>query len=124
MVKANWWRPIPALTLLLAATAFSASAGTPDDLPGVALGWPLLVHLERGAVLVAGLALVVLVGTRATMGHFPFRLGQIEYAMERMTAEVGSAARVDRQRLDELEVIVATLAVDRTTATADIMGES
>lgn len=58
------------------------------------------------------------------MGHFPFRLGQIEYAVERMTTEFGSAARVDRQRLDELETIVAALDVDRTIETADMLDES
>ena len=70
MVKANWWRPIPVLALLAVAATLSAAAGTPSSLPGVALGWPLLLHLERAVALVAGLALVVLVGVRATMGHF------------------------------------------------------
>jgi hypothetical protein len=75
MVKANWWRPLPALALLGVAAALSATAGTPNELPEAALGWSLLLHLERAVVLVAGLGLVVLVGTRATMGQFPFRLG-------------------------------------------------
>lgn len=122
MVKANWWRPLPALVLLSLAVVLSSSAGTPNELPGVALGWPLLLHLERAVVLVAGLGLVVLVGARATMGRFPFRLGQIEYAMERMTTEFGTAAQADRQRLDELEVIVAALSAERTMGTADMMG--
>jgi hypothetical protein len=58
MVKANWWRPIPALVLLVVATGLS------------------------------------------------------------------TASRVERQRLDELEALVATLAVDRTAGIADMMGES
>lgn len=124
MVKANWWRPIPALMLLSLAVTLSSTAGTPSELPGVALGWPMLLHFERAAALVAGFGLVMLVGARATMGQFPFRLGQIEYAMKGMTTELSSAARVDRQRLDELEAIVATLAVDRTTGIADMMGAS
>jgi hypothetical protein len=48
MVKANWWRPIPALALLAVAGVLSTTAGTPNELPGIALEWPLLLHLERG----------------------------------------------------------------------------
>ena|SRR6478736_837 len=108
MVKANWWRPIPALALLVAATVLSAKAGTPGDLPGAALGWPLLLHLERAVALVAGLALVVLVGTRATMGQFPFRLGQIEYAMAEMTDQLGNTKRLHQEQLSVLAEVLRT----------------
>jgi hypothetical protein len=114
MVKENWWRPLPALALLLIAALLSVGAGTPGELPGVALGWPLLLHLERAAVLVAGLGLVVLVGARATMGRFPFRLGQIEYAMEEMTTEFAKTVRVQGERLDALEAASAPPSVDET----------
>jgi hypothetical protein len=113
MVKANWWRPIPALVLLLIAVMLSAAAGTPSELPGVALGWPLLLHLERAVVLVAGLGLVVLVGARATMGQFPFRLGQIEYAMEQMTAELDGTAQAQDELLDALEATTESSGVGR-----------
>jgi hypothetical protein len=49
------------------------------------------------------LAFVVLVGARATMGHFPFRVGQIEYAMERMTKNFDETASLHRERLKVLE---------------------
>jgi len=109
MVKANWWRPLPALALLSATVALSASAGTPVELPGVALGWPLLLHLERAVVLVAGLGLVVLVGARATMGRFPVRLGQIEYAVGRAVAEFDERDDVEKERLAALEAAVAVM---------------
>lgn len=108
--------PIPRALLLLAATALSASAGVPVELPGVALGWPLLLHLERGALLVAGLALVVLVGARATLGKFPARLGQIEYAVSEFDKDAGAW----EERLAEVEAAVERLDGRQT---ADMIGE-
>ena len=106
MVKANWWRPIPALMLLTVAVVLSTTGGTPGHLPGVALGWPLLLHLERGVVLVAGLALVILIGTRATLGHFPFRLGQIEYAVAEMNEQFELTKRFQQEQMDALEDVL------------------
>jgi len=106
MVKANWWRPLPALVLLWLAVMLSWAAGTPSELPGVALEWPLLLHLERGVVLVAGLALVVLVGTRATMGHFPFKLGQIEYAVAEINEQLEQTKRFHQEQMGALEDVL------------------
>lgn len=97
------------MLLLLAATALSVSAGVPAELPGVALGWPLLLHLERGALLVAGLSIVVLVGTRAAMGRFPSRLGQIEYAVGRVVGDFSMDAGVWEERLGKVESTVERL---------------
>lgn len=104
MVKANWWRPIPALVLLSLAVVLSSAAGTPSELPGVALGWPLLLHLERAAVLVAGSALLMLVGARATKGQFPFKFGQIEYAVEQAATRMNRTVDLHEQRLEVLEI--------------------
>lgn len=104
MVKANWWRPLPALALLMIAAALSATAATPNELPGVALGWPLLLHLERAAVLVAGSALLMLVGVRATKGQFPFKFGQIEYAVEQAATRMNRTVDLHEQRLEVLEI--------------------
>ena len=120
MVKANWRRPIPALALLTVAVALSATAGTPNELPGVALGWPLLLQLERAVVLVAGLGLVVLVGVRATMGRFPVRLGQVEYATSQAMSDFDETARLDGDRLAALEAVVAGL---RGADQADMIGK-
>jgi hypothetical protein len=122
MVKANWWRPIPALTLLAVAAGLSVTAGTPNELPGAALGWPLLLHLERAAALVAALGFVALVGVRATMGSFPVRLGQVEYAAGRAMSEFEEAARSDGKRLDALEGAIALLRAERDGEIADMMG--
>lgn len=122
MVKANWWRPIPALGLLVVAAALSAAAGTPNELPGVALEWPLLLHLERAMALVAALGLVALVGVRATMGRFPVRLGQVEYAAGRVISEFDKAARSDGERLDALEGAVALIRAELENEIADMIG--
>jgi hypothetical protein len=114
MLWTNWWRPLPALALLLAGTSLSASAGTPAVLPGVALEWPLLLHLERGALLLAGLALVLLVGARATLGEFPFRLGQLEYAIEDMAVQQDRAARLQREHLKAFDAEAAPRHRDKT----------
>lgn len=103
MVKANWWRPIPAVALLGGATVLSSSAGTPNELPGIALEWPLLLHLERGLALTGGVAMAVLVGVRATMGQFPFRLGQLEYAIKEMADQYDETDRFQWERLKALE---------------------
>lgn len=122
MVKANWWRPIPALALLAVAAALSVTAGAPSELPGVALGWPLLLHLERAAALVASLGFVALVGVRATMGRFPVRLGQVEYATGRVMSEFDKAARSDGERLDALEATVALMRAELENEIADMIG--
>ena len=123
MVRANWWRPIPALTLLGVAGALSVTAGPPNELPGVALGWPLLLHLERAAALIAALGLVALIGVRATMGRFPVRLGQVEYAAGRVMSEFDEAARPDGERLEALERAVALLCAEQGDEIADMIGE-
>jgi hypothetical protein len=104
MVKANWWRPIPAVALLTVAVMLSSAADTPNELPGVTLGWPLLLHLERAAVLVAGSALLMLVGVRATKGQFPFKFGQIEYAVEQAATRMNRTVDLHEQRLEALEI--------------------
>lgn len=114
MVKANWWRPIPALALLGVATVLSSSAGTPVVLPGIALEWPLLLHLERGALLLAGLALVLLIGARATMGQFPFRLGQLEYTVKEMADQYDEADRLQWEHLKALEAEAEGAAAEQT----------
>lgn len=66
--------------LYIGALLGSHAAGTPAELPGIALGWPLLLHLERAAAALALVGIVALVGWRTLSGEFPTRMGQIEYA--------------------------------------------
>jgi hypothetical protein len=56
-------------------------------MPGVSLGWPWLLHLERGVALLAVASAALLVGVRATRGRFPSRFGQLEYEADGLAAE-------------------------------------
>lgn len=77
-------------SLTAIAIALSWNAGTPaaEDLPIVALGWPLLLHLERGAAVVAVLAVVAVVGWRASKGEMPTRFANIEYRVDGATDSI------------------------------------
>ena len=67
-----------------------------------------------GVVLVAGLAFVVLIGSRATMGHFPFRLGQIEYAVAEMNDQLEQTKRFHQEQMDVLGNVLDNGPVSRT----------
>ena len=81
------------VTLVIAAAgvlALSFAAGTPEtgELPEVALGWPLLFHVERTGALTAILAGLVVVGWRASRGELPTRFANIEYRVEGTNATI------------------------------------
>ena len=83
--------------LFLIALGASVAAGVPADagMPEVALGSPLLLHLERAALMVGILGLSGLVIWRAGRGEFPDRLGHIEYEAESATATKEMLASVE-----------------------------
>ncbi|HLM87193.1 MAG TPA: hypothetical protein VK272_13500 [Solirubrobacteraceae bacterium] len=80
---------------VISIAGFTASVlyGTPARLPGVALGLPLLLHLERAAALLAVLAGVTVFAYMTSLGHLPSQLGNIGYST------------VDRQRELDRQVI-------------------
>lgn len=88
-------------SLTLAAMVLSAAAGTPpnDELPPVALGWPLLLHLERGAAIVAVVAALSVVIWRASKGELPTRFANIEYRVDGTAKSLSEL----RRRLEWLE---------------------
>jgi len=87
----GWLFVIPVISI----AGFTASVlyGTPARLPGVALGLPLLLHLERAAALLAVLAGVTVFAYMTSLGHLPSQLGNIGYST------------VDRQRELDRQVI-------------------
>lgn len=92
--------------VFLAAVCASSHAAVPHPLPGVALGWPALLHVERGAALLGAVGTVVLIGWRALSGEFPIKFGNVEYAVERVVAEAEEVSVSHERRIRLLEVLV------------------
>ena len=76
------WRGWLVVISVISIAGFTTSVlyGTPAKLPGVALGFPLLLHLERAAALLAVLAGVAVFAYMTSLGHLPSQLGNIGYA--------------------------------------------
>jgi len=87
------------------ATAASVSAGVPEDLPNVAMGWVLLFHMERAAALLGVIGLVLLIGWRAVQGELPIKLGNVEYEAKRAAADAEIVAEEQEHRIRILEVL-------------------
>src|SRR5689334_22877313 len=91
------------LTLL---ASFLAEGPKKRALPDVALGWPLLLHLERAAAATAIVGVVSLVIWRAGRGEFPQRIGQIEYATRVVAERMGRVVRAQHWRVARIERIL------------------
>lgn len=91
--------------LFAGAIYLSTQAAVPELLPGVALGWEALFHVERAAAMLGGIGVVLLVGWRALSGEFPVRFGNVEYATKDVTSEAEEASASQEYRLRLLEVL-------------------
>jgi hypothetical protein len=100
------WRAAGVALVLAFGVALSAAHGTPSEMPGAALGWPTLLHLERAVAFIGILAVVLLVGVRALNGRFPIRFGQIEYPAEQPEYEVDLVQESHEQRLEAIEAML------------------
>jgi hypothetical protein len=88
------------------AVLVSALYGVPKTLPGVALGWPLLLHIERAAGALGAVGAVALVAWRAAHGEFPIKFGQLEYPAKEADAEARKATAAQEERLQSVEAIL------------------
>ena len=95
----------PVLLVFAGAFAASEAAGTPAELPDIAMGWGLLFHLERAAALLGVIGIVLLIGWRAVQGEFPIKFGNVEYAKE-AAAEAEEGAEAQERRIQLLEALV------------------
>lgn len=76
----------------------SAKAAEPATLPGAALGWKALFHVERAAAILGALGLVFLISWRALAGEFPIKFGNVEYAAKDAAAEAKQATDLQERR--------------------------
>lgn len=78
-----------------------------DGLPGIALGSPFLLHVERALALVAGIAALLMFAVRGWAGYFPSKIstGGAEY-FDRSAA--GEAAESWNAVYDEIDRLNAT----------------
>jgi len=94
------------LLVLLLAAAFVVSLieGTPERLPGVALGSDVLLHAERAAAFFAIVVAVLSVLAQATRGRLPTQLSTAGLAYEADAAADSQAAMEDLQaQVDDLQ---------------------
>ncbi len=93
-----WLLAIPSVYVV--AVVGSALYGTPAKLPGVALGLPLLLDLERAASVLAVTAGVLIFALLTSRGHLPTQFGNVAYpAMGRQQESTRHIIELD-QRLE------------------------
>jgi hypothetical protein len=97
-------RAIAVLAIFCGTLYGSHRYGVPSKLPGAALNWRLLFHVERAAALLGAIGVVLLIGWRATKGEFPIKFGQVEYAQQAAEA-AGEVSAAQEERLRVLEVL-------------------
>lgn len=78
------------------------SRGTPS-LPAVALGWPLLFHVERASALLGAIGLVLLVAWNGVHGIWPTKFANLEYAPKQTVEVTAKALDELSSRLKEVE---------------------
>ncbi len=82
--------------------------GTPAKLPGVALGFPILLHLQRAGAVLAAVSVVAIFAYMTSLGHLPSQVGNFigypvadrQHELERLTSDLDR--RIER-RLVPLE---------------------
>lgn len=96
------------LVAIVFAVAVYASmrAAVPDPLPGVALGWTALFHVERAGAMLGAIGVVALIAWRALSGDFPIKFGNVEYAAKEAAAEAEEISESQERRIRALEVLV------------------
>jgi hypothetical protein len=110
------------LLAILSAYAIAVGAsvlyGTPAKLPGVALGLPLLLDLERAAAVLVVTAGVLIFALLTSRGHLPTQFGNVAYpAVGRQQDLTRHFAELD-QRLERRLVSLE----DRGRSNRDALG--
>ena len=100
-----------AVAVVIATVTGSVIEGTPHQLPGVALGSPVLLHAERALALLAVTAAALSILVQAARGRLPIELSTSGLRYEAEAADDAAAAAADLQeQLDDLGRLVVELA--------------
>jgi hypothetical protein len=97
----SWWWFVVIAVAYAAAVTLSACYGTPQHLPGIALGLPVLLHLERAGAVTAVIAVVATVAYLTKLGHLPTQFGNVGYA------DIESRQKAGEDRQQEAEKATA-----------------
>jgi hypothetical protein len=98
--------------LVVAGCVFASSrVGVPKTLPGIALGWPLLFHIERGAALIGAIGLATLVLWRGADGEWPISFGNLFQYAPKEAVQV--AADAIEEQDDRIAIIEGRLGLKR-----------
>jgi len=101
---------------LAACVVVTLIEGTPSQLPGVALGSPVLLHAERVLALLAVVVALLSIGVQAARGRLPVELSTSGLRYEAEAADRAAAAVAELQeQYDDLVAVVDALA-DRLDA--------
>jgi hypothetical protein len=101
---------------LVACVVVTLIEGTPSQLPGVALGSPVLLHAERVLALFAVVVALLSIGVQAARGRLPVELSTSGLRYEAEAADRAAAAVAELQeQYDDLLAVVDALA-DRLDA--------
>lgn len=109
----SWWWFAGIAIVYGAALTLSACYGTPKHLPGIALGLPVLLHLERAGVMTAVLAGVATVAYLTRLGHLPTQFGNVGYSdiESRQKAGEDRQKEADKATADGLRAMSGSLEI-------------
>ncbi|MFI4991624.1 MAG: hypothetical protein ACHQHO_12030 [Solirubrobacterales bacterium] len=101
----GWLLLIPSVYAI--AVVGSVLYGTPRQLPGVALGLPALLDLERAASVLAAVAAVLIFALLTSRGELPTQIGSVAYPdrarQQELARQVAELEQQLRRRLVPLE---------------------
>ena len=96
-LKPSWWWFVLISASYAAALVASLCYGAPKHLPGIALGLPVLLHLERAGAMVAVVAAVAVVSYLTRLGHLPTQLANVGYRTSSLARRKGRIASMRRR---------------------------
>lgn len=110
-----WWFWLIVVSYAILVAASAVFYGTPKNLPGIALGAPALLQMERGAAGLAVVAAVSIFAYLTRLGRLPTQFGNVGYeALESRQEEGESRQReADRVTSDALGAMATGLSTLR-----------